>query len=189
MPKTAAPLGQRMATNVSSLLRTLTAISGAAAGRARAGRVQPWLRQSPNRTNALAQIRSPISCLISGQVDYSPGSLVSCMCAQGDILIERVGDCPTFDDVGEMGEPDVVILAYGELSGHRHFVRGRVNFVFDAAEARDIPPGLYLGHLHVMGVTARLEHDEHAPIVLQRGIYRVRRQRRFEPMDAAIVED
>jgi hypothetical protein len=36
---------------------------------------------------------------------------------------------------------------------------------------------------------ARLEHEEHAPITLEQGTYRVRRQRHLEPSDVHIVGD
>ena len=36
---------------------------------------------------------------------------------------------------------------------------------------------------------AVLRHEEHAPIVLPQGTYRVRRQRELEPRDARIVAD
>jgi hypothetical protein len=45
-----------------------------------------------------------------------------------------------------------------------------------------------VGHVRVNGPTARLEHEEHAPITLERGVYRVRRQRQLEPTDIGIHE-
>jgi hypothetical protein len=130
-----------------------------------------------------AAVDSPIHrCSPSHHAD-SPVSI----CAQGDILLERVADLPATGD--SVAEGDVVILAHGELSGHRHAAHGRVKLVYDAAHARDIPLGLYIGHLHVTAGSARLEHEEHGAIALQRGIYRVRRQRRLEPSDVAIIED
>ena len=47
--------------------------------------------------------------------------------------------------------------------------------------ARDIPPGLYVGHVRVGSAYARVTHDEHAPLTLPRGTYRVRRQRELGP--------
>jgi hypothetical protein len=120
----------------------------------------------------------------SGRTDSSIS-----MCAQGDILLERVDGLPTTGDAAETAEPDLIVLAHGELSGHRHTVRGRVRLIHDVARARDIPQGLYLGHLHVVGAPARLEHEQHAAIALQPGTYRVRCQRHLEPGDAAIVKD
>jgi hypothetical protein len=37
--------------------------------------------------------------------------------------------------------------------------------------------------------SAVVQHDEHAPITLHEGTYRVRRQRELEPKDAAIIAD
>jgi hypothetical protein len=55
--------------------------------------------------------------------------------------------------------------------------------------ARDIPTGLYVGHVRVEGPSARLQHEEHGTLMLGRGTYRVRRQREFQPLDARIVVD
>ena len=109
------------------------------------------------------------------------------MCAQGDIFLERVAEPPT--DAGECSEPKCIILAHGELSGHSHAVRGRVRLAHDSARARDIPDGLYLGHLDVIAEPAELTHQQHATVTLRPGTYRVRRQRRLEPADAEIIRD
>ena len=111
------------------------------------------------------------------------------MCAQGDILIERVDDVPAACGETDVVDATVVILARGELSGHCHRIHGHIRLFDAAALARDIPPGFYVGHLHVKSGSARLEHEEHKAITLQAGTYRVRRQRRLEPTDADIVED
>jgi len=59
----------------------------------------------------------------------------------------------------------------------------------DDALAREVPAGLYIGHVKVEGGPATILHQEHAPIALSEGTYRVRRQRELEPKDAAIVAD
>jgi hypothetical protein len=59
----------------------------------------------------------------------------------------------------------------------------------DDALARDVPGGLYIGHVKVEGGPATIHHHEHAPIALGEGTYRVRRQRELEPKDAVIVAD
>jgi hypothetical protein len=41
----------------------------------------------------------------------------------------------------------------------------------------------------VSGGPATLLHEEHAPISLAEGTYRVRRQRELEPKDAVLVSD
>jgi hypothetical protein len=111
------------------------------------------------------------------------------MYAQGDILIERVDDvCPS----GTILPPDAsgaTVLAEGELTGHRHSIFDQVTMFRDEALARDVPGGLYIGHVKVEGTPVTLRHQEHAPIGLGEGTWRVRRQRELEPKDAVIVAD
>ena len=109
--------------------------------------------------------------------------------AQGDLLLERVADVVPSGSVEENAEGAPLVLAEGEESGHRHAVCERVTMFRDDELARDIPEGLYIGHLQVASPSARLTHDEHAPITLPRGTYRVRRQRELGPRDARVLPD
>jgi hypothetical protein len=109
--------------------------------------------------------------------------------AQGDLLIERVADVPPSDTTIDPALDGAVVLAEGEASGHRHAIYDRVTMFRDDGLARDIPGRLYVGHVRVEGPSARIEHDEHAPVTLPRGTYRVRRQRELEPKDASIIAD
>lgn len=109
--------------------------------------------------------------------------------AQGDILLELVPDVPPSGEMLGRDADGACVLAEGELTGHRHAIRDAVTFFRDDGLARDIPPGLYVGHLKIDGPDARLLHEEHAPITLPHGTYRVRRQREAEPRDARIVAD
>lgn len=111
------------------------------------------------------------------------------MYAQGDLLIERVDDV---EPSGTMISPDAtgaLVLAEGELTGHRHAIFERVTMFRDDALAREVPGGLYIGHVRVEGSSATVLHQEHAPIALGEGTYRVRRQRELEPKDAVVVAD
>jgi hypothetical protein len=110
------------------------------------------------------------------------------LCAQGDILIERVDDVPEAGRVASCANQGWVILAEGEATGHRHRLFGTVAMYRDNALARDVPSDLYVGHVRVSSPMARLEHEEHAAITLPRGIYRIRRQRHLEPTDVGIHE-
>jgi hypothetical protein len=109
--------------------------------------------------------------------------------AQGDLLLERVADIVPSGSIEENREGAALVLAEGEESGHRHAVCERVRMFRDDELARDIPAGLYIGHLQVTSAYARLTHDEHAPITLPRGTYRVRRQRELGPWDARVLPD
>ena len=109
--------------------------------------------------------------------------------AQGDVLIDRVEDIPISGIIKPKGSDGATVLAEGESTGHRHAIHDRVTMFRDDSLARDIPTGLYIGHVRVEGPSARVEHDEHDVIELPRGTYRVRRQRELEPKDAHLVAD
>lgn len=87
---------------------------------------------------------------------------------QGDIYVELVSAVPA----GAAKLPHLV-LADGELTGHRHRIDGGAGAV------------LYELHddrfLDVRAGEVNLIHDEHGTIALERGIYRVWRQREFDP--------
>jgi hypothetical protein len=111
------------------------------------------------------------------------------LCAQGDILVERVEDALVSGRILNTIHAGSVVVAEGELTGHHHKLVGHVTLFRDDALARDIPDNLYIGHLQVKGPSARLEHEEHAAINLEQGTYRVRRQRHLEPSDVGIAGD
>jgi hypothetical protein len=110
------------------------------------------------------------------------------LCAQGDILIERVEDAAISGQIVQHSGEGLVVVAEGEATGHRHRLVGSATLFRDDALAREVPAGLYVGHLRVCSPTARLEHEEHASIVLEKGTYRVHRQRQLEPTDVGFRE-
>jgi hypothetical protein len=109
--------------------------------------------------------------------------------AQGDILIEQVGDLERTGAPVAAGTDGAVVVAEGEETGHRHAIYDRVTLFRDDSLARDIPSNLYIGHLTVEDASARLLHPEHATVTLPRGTYRLRRQRQVEPMDVQPIAD
>ena len=109
--------------------------------------------------------------------------------AQGDLLFERVEDrLPSGSEIYRESD-GALVLAEGEVSGHRHAIFEAVTMFRDDGLARDIPDGLYIGHVLVPDSTARVQHDEHSAITLPKGTWRVRRQRQVEPTDVRIVSD
>src|ERR1700759_5494419 len=94
--------------------------------------------------------------------------------AQGDLLLERVPDVLPSGAVSQNADGAAMVLAEGEESGHRHAIREPVTMFRDDSLARDIPDGLYVGHVQANAPSARLTHDEHAPITFLRGTYTVR---------------
>jgi hypothetical protein len=108
--------------------------------------------------------------------------------AQGDILIERVDDAPVSGRIVASVRGGSAIIAEGEALGPRHRIFGSVTLYRNDGLAPEIPPALYVAHVQVKGAGARLEHEEHAPIALAEGTYRVRRQRQLDPSDSGFHE-
>ena len=109
--------------------------------------------------------------------------------AQGDLLIERVADIDERAPSSPNAEGCSVVLAEGERTGHSHVLHGNIVFFRDDGLAIDVPKSLYVGHARVVDGTARISHEEHGPVTLPRGTYRIRRQREFDPKDARLVAD
>lgn len=98
---------------------------------------------------------------------------------QGDLLIVR-------DDTVEINLPEQktecgrIVLAYGEVTGHAH--------VFDSDAvmyAQEVGEGGVL----VVNREGKLVHEEHAPINLDKGKYRVIRQREYRRGEIVNVLD
>jgi hypothetical protein len=60
------------------------------------------------------------------------------MFAQGDLLIERVADVEPSGTILSADAAGAVVLAEGELTGHRHAIYDRVTMFRDDALAREI---------------------------------------------------
>ena len=90
----------------------------------------------------------------------------------GDVLVQRIDAIPA----GAREVPGTV-LARGELTGHSHRIAegdGRASLLRAGAD-------LFLR----VERTATLVHDEHRPIELEPGLYRVWRQREYVPESAS----
>lgn len=98
------------------------------------------------------------------------------MWRQGDVLIAANEKIPT--DAKLLPTP---ILARGEITGHSHRI-AEVN----AAECWELDGQLYL---KVIAESATVIHDEHKPITLPRGIYRVWLQREYSPQEIRRIVD
>lgn len=83
---------------------------------------------------------------------------------QGDVCLIRVSALP--DGAIQAKVNDDVILAFGEVTGHAHRIKQNAEHpsvrVFDFGAER---------YIQVIETVA-LSHDEHAAIVLEKGIYR-----------------
>jgi hypothetical protein len=87
---------------------------------------------------------------------------------QGDIYIESAPSIPD----GAI-ERHNTVLANGELTGHQHRIKD-----FRSAVVFEDRGRLFL---NVLADNAQIVHEEHGTIHLKRGIYRVWRQREYDP--------
>jgi len=108
---------------------------------------------------------------------------------QGDVFLEKVSNMPS-GAVEVKPDAGDVVLAYGEVTGHKHRIRAFMDTgalparLFDVGDMR---------FLDVMETTA-LVHEEHAPVSLEPGIYRVSKhgigtQREYSPEAIRSVAD
>ncbi len=94
----------------------------------------------------------------------------------GDLLAADADEIP-----GNARLLNHLVLAEGELTGHSHRIAERT-----AANLYQSAQDLYL---RVTEDRATLIHQEHGPISLPRGLYRVWRQREYAPREIRIVRD
>ncbi|MEH3148604.1 MAG: hypothetical protein PGN34_25525 [Methylobacterium frigidaeris] len=98
------------------------------------------------------------------------------MWRQGDVFIRAIPAIPP--SATDRPLPHTV-LAHGEVTGHSHRVAD--------------PAFLFAGdgcfYLDVRAEQARVVHDEHGTITLDRGSYRVWRQREYTPQRIVTVQD
>lgn len=99
---------------------------------------------------------------------------------QGDVLVRRVDSIPA--DVKEIPREDgSIVLAHGEVTGHRHAIAAdTARFVVNEQTAQ-----------RFLDVEKRvaLRHEEHGEIRLPVGKYEITIQREYRPADIRNVAD
>lgn len=106
---------------------------------------------------------------------------------QGDVLIQRIASIP--DTAVKQKAKGRIILAHGEVTGHHH------SLAADSADWWKLPaqPGAPAGDADEqfleVKTPAQVTHQEHGPIDLPAGTYRVLRQREYSPQEIRRVED
>ncbi len=96
------------------------------------------------------------------------------MIRQGDLRFVKVRSLPK--DAVRVDNP---ILALGEVTGHAHVVKEGLVYVLPNGNVYVESP---LGETLVV-------HDEHAPIRLEKGFYRLFRQREYNSGEIRRVQD
>lgn len=106
---------------------------------------------------------------------------------QGDVFIQRIET--KIPATAKEVKPDGgrTILAYGEVTGHAHALPSKAKlFRLDAEPNSGTSPDAYLV---VEGESMFLRHEEHAPIELKPGNYKVTIQRTYSPEEIRNVAD
>lgn len=111
---------------------------------------------------------------------------IQTMFRQGDICIERIEDKRPAEAKPQKGPP---IFAHGEVTGHCHQVEDSKTKVFDIDNNIGGDQRMVSLKFAEVKTDTRLVHQEHAPIALERGNYRVIRQREYSPAAIRSVAD
>lgn len=98
------------------------------------------------------------------------------MYRHGDILVAVVSEIPS-----GARKLQHLVLAEGELTGHSHRIAGADDAVLYKTGAEM--------YLRVTARAATLIHQEHGPIELPQGNYRVWRQREYAPQEIRTIRD
>src|SRR5262249_17383047 len=102
------------------------------------------------------------------------------MYAQGDVLLVRVDGDLTPDALSLPRDARRgVVLAEGEATGHAHVIADDAATLYAAGDTRFL----------LVCEPVRLRHQEHAPIEVPPGLYRVRMQREYSPRTIGPVRD
>lgn len=89
---------------------------------------------------------------------------------QGDVIVERIASVPAGEAVPP--EKGKLILAKGELTGHTHAIEDIAGVAF----VKGTDGNFYLS----LPAERTLVHQEHRPIVIPAGLYRVRQVREYD---------
>lgn len=97
---------------------------------------------------------------------------------QGDVLLLEGG---WLEGTTQVETEEKIELAHGEATGHAHVIRSKNAALFETSDK----------HFFVVirGGGASLQHDEHAPVEVGPGTYRVVRQREWQDEEIRNVED
>ncbi len=106
---------------------------------------------------------------------------------QGDVILIKMS---TPAELGKKlsDNSGVVVLAYGEVTGHKHQIRSKNVELFETKEQQDA--ALALGTRILRAHTdVKLRHEEHDTVSLSKGDWLVRIQREYSPQELRNVAD
>ena len=111
---------------------------------------------------------------------------------QGDVWFRKVDGLPS----GEMKQVEIdkernsVVLAYGEVTGHSHRIAETENAVlWEVSLGLEGNQEKIERYLEVKNATVSLIHEEHFPVSLEEGFYKIWIQREYTPEEIRNVAD
>jgi hypothetical protein len=99
---------------------------------------------------------------------------------QGDVMLMQVATLPKGAKETPSKEEGRIVLAYGEVTGHAHAIDSKLATEYAWQGDRLI---------HVGKKGAQVLHEEHAPVILEEGTYKVIQQREYFPEAIRNVAD
>jgi hypothetical protein len=106
------------------------------------------------------------------------------MFRQGDVLIRKIAAIPDGTEVVPNDTDGAIVLAWGEVTGHRHRINPPTGHAVELVRTADTGQR-FLRIMASSGV--ELRHEEHATITLPPGTYEVVQQREYTSHDMAPV--
>ena len=94
----------------------------------------------------------------------------------GDVLIQKVRKIPA-----AAKKMKSLVLAEGEVTGHSHRITDAPNATMHRLHE--------IRYLTITDIPSTVTHEEHGPIELPKGIYKVWRQREYTPERIITVRD
>ena len=104
---------------------------------------------------------------------------------QGDVMLIPVDKLPA-NAIKQRAKDLRIVLQYGEVTGHAHAIHlmdyPKTESYTETADTRPVD-ALANGTRAWLEVflKASVTHEEHAPLVLEPGVYEIRRQREYQP--------
>lgn len=103
------------------------------------------------------------------------------MYRQGDVLLQKVNELP---NNAKLKKDDIILR--GEATGHAHRIAN--GQIYETIQKEIFQPEIKTMYI-VAKKSARIVHEEHAPIDIEIGIYIVIRQREFDDEATRLVMD
>jgi len=110
---------------------------------------------------------------------------------QGDVSLHKIKSLPK-----DLKPAKDNVLAYGEITGHRHFLNTSEQVVFadrNGDKFVELKQDVELVHsgpdlIPVYDVETATRNDKHLTFAVEKGIYKIEYEQEFSPFDETVVQ-